>query len=75
MSASNNRDPAFPVFLVADEYFGLTKRDYFAAVALSSLLTDFDSQPSLNSSRAAKYAEITADAYAVADAMMEARKS
>ncbi len=58
--------PAFPLGNTPEEWMnGMTLRDYFAAKAMQGLLTgggDFE-----------KFSHLAADAYAIADAMLEAR--
>ena len=57
-------DPAFPYPAGSGHMPGLTARDYFAAAALTGLAkTDTTCTP----------AEIAAEAYAIADAMVDAR--
>jgi len=56
------QEPAFPQDYSL--HTGMTLRDYFAAKALANLYTQHDS----NADKVAEWA------YAVADAMMEARK-
>jgi hypothetical protein len=65
--------PAFPTWNVVDITKGMTLRDYFAAKAMSAVI----SNPWYANDEKA-YDEISPhlaeDAYTIADAMMEARK-
>ena len=71
MDTKDNGGPAFPVTLPAGERYtdhapfdGMTLRDYFAAKAMQSLIGgDY-----------MRFADAVADAYRVADVMLEARK-
>ena len=75
MSAINDGGPAFPCpvefdpnnQLVSHGSFGMTLRDYFAGQALVGMSAHKDSSKW-------EMHEITADAYAYADAMIAARK-
>jgi hypothetical protein len=57
--------PAFPTWSAKDVVQGMTLRDYFAAAALSGLLSDPERDGSSK--------EYAYDAYHIADTMMEAR--
>ena len=60
--------PAFPINIPGQGFeFGMTLRDYFAAKALQGICA---SGPSANFSNA----QIAAEAYALADAMLKSRK-
>jgi hypothetical protein len=65
--------PAFPTNLNSNTVLGMTLRDYFAAMALSSIITDwYDDGLKVGDHGGAD--GVAACAYIVADAMMEARK-
>ncbi|MCY1277858.1 hypothetical protein D9M68_791380 [compost metagenome] len=60
------QESAFPVVWPDDkgvQFYGITIRDYFAAKAMQALC----------SGGYARHAELAADAYSLADAMLEAR--
>lgn len=62
MSRNHNDTPAFPVLTEASTYFGLTKREYFAALALNGLLAYKGSY--------GEYGDIAKHAFLAADAMV-----
>lgn len=65
--------PAFPTYLAENMAHGMSLRDYFAAVALPSIIKDWE-----NDGFKIGYAEnvdgVAMSAYIVADAMMKARE-
>ena len=72
MTTPNNGGPAFPIPLLPGQSWhgmgpcdGATLRDYFAAKALQGLLSDSNMQ--------ASRIEFAAEAYAMADAMLQVR--
>lgn len=67
MNEKDNGGPAFPVAFTTSPLHGMTLRDYFAAKAMQGMLAC--------PVQLASDQHMTArDAYAVADAMLEARK-
>lgn len=52
-------------YSLADDDFGMSLRDYFAAKAMAALIGRYNDEP---------YEDLAAGAYAAADAMLEARK-
>ena len=75
MTIKNTGGPAFPVSNDADKQYiwikkGMTLRDYFAAKAMQGLLA-------CNATYGGKESktDLTKDAYAHADAMLEAREN
>lgn len=73
MSARDNGGPAFPAnhFDLADNDHGMTLRDYFAARALPTLLREYRDEVAAGGVGF----NVADDAYAVADAMLKARKT
>jgi hypothetical protein len=63
-------DPAFPLHPDIQEPWmnGLTKREYFAAMAMQGLLASFNQHDVTN------FTEFASDAFLMADAMIEASK-
>lgn len=73
MSDIDNGGPAFPcAFGVKDN--GMTMRDYFAAKALNGLLADVPRGTSFGVDHADTNMNYALASYAIADAMLEARK-
>lgn len=75
MEKKNTGGPAFPVNELHqstghmhEQHMGLSVRDYFAARAMVALVGAHDDKYDSN-------AELAADAYVVADAMLKARES
>jgi hypothetical protein len=71
MDTKDNGGPAFPVG--SDNYAscgstGMTLRDYFAAKAMKQMMVHVGDQ------LAWAHKEVASEAYAIADAMLEARK-
>ena len=67
MSATFDGNPAFPVPVLSEHpsFYGMSLRDYFAAMALQGICA---------SSPAIVNAEIAREAYQLADAMLKARE-
>ena len=64
----NDTDPSRPERVVRTPYGGMTLRDYFAAQALPQLMAYHDDR------LAWEHKHIASEAYAIADAMLAARK-
>jgi TfoX/Sxy family transcriptional regulator of competence genes len=89
MSTTNHSGPAFPCVVAPDrleqgahqtghslfQQYGMTLRDYFAAKALSSLVTiNYYSEAGDSDDRFAVMRATAREAYEFADAMLEARE-
>ena len=61
--------PAFPRSYTADGHNGMTQRDYFAGQALGGLLSG-----QYRETGQYNFSSLPKEAYAIADAMLEARK-
>jgi hypothetical protein len=65
-NTKNNGGPAFPVVDEMETYLGMSKRDYFAAMAMQGMLSD--------QQRDGSFLEYAEDAYRFSDAMLKARE-
>lgn len=73
MKLRDNDMPAFPRTYTADGHNGMTLRDYFAGQALSAIVSERrEGDGGSQSSNTVSY--IARQAYALADAMLAARK-
>ena len=64
--------PAFPTYLAENMAHGMTLRDYFAAIALPSIIKDWEND-GLKIGDDENADGVAMSAYIVADAMMKAR--
>lgn len=81
MSNKDNDGPAFPVTIPAGESYkghaefdGMTLRDWFAAKALNALIGDAPRGTAFGVSHMNTNMNYALASYAIADAMLEARK-
>ena len=71
---TNTGKPAFPVESLAEQ--GMTLRDYFAAKAMEKTMVAFEDDWSIHPYEKFTYLQWASErAYAMADAMLEARKT
>jgi hypothetical protein len=73
-----NDQPAFPCQYQGDtrsDAFGLTMRDYFAAKAMQTMLESVYDYEAIEETHKARSRLMARDAYATADAMMNAREA
>jgi hypothetical protein len=71
---TNKTTPAFPTVMIGEREGGMTLRDYFAARAMQSLITNFLAQELDEVDTLGWMDGLAMDAYSMADAMLKARE-